>query len=217
MKRFICIILVSVLCVVLCSCGKTKDYNISETEKTESQSNYEIIGTGSKEFIFTVIGTDEKSITYSIKTDKQTVAEALIENNLIIGKQGTLGYVINTVNGEELNYQKDGSYWAFLINNEYAATTIDNTIIIDDTEYILKAEKDETFKPSEAVDKYYTLTNSDKKAICNYIQDRYDYYDGVNGGYAGDKYSDTIMQEAAKKYGITGEQAYIIWMNMYSY
>ena len=190
---------------------------MSETEKTESQSNYEIIGTGSKQFVFTVIGTDEKSVTYTIKTDKRTVAEALIENNLIIGEQGALGYVINTVNGEELNYQKDGCYWTFLINNEYAATTIDTTTIVDNTEYILKAEKDETFKPSEAVDKYYTLTNSDKKAICNYIQDRYDYYDSKNGGYAGDKYSDTIMREAATKYGITEEQAYIIWMNMYSY
>ena len=200
------------LMFVFCSCGNETDTNISETEKTESQSNYEIIGTGSKQFIFTVIGTNEKSVTYTIKTDKRTVAEALIENNLIIGEQGTLGYVINTVNGEELNYQKDGCYWTFLINNEYAATTI-----VDNTEYILKAEKDETFKPSEAVDKYYTLTNSDKKAICNYIQERYDYYDSINGGYAGDKYSDTIMREAAKRYGITEEQAYIIWMNMYSY
>lgn len=205
------------LMFVFCSCGNETDTNISETEKTESQNSYEIIGTGSKQFIFTVIGTDEKRVTYTIKTDKQTVAEALIENNLIKGEQGALGYVINAVNGEELNYQKDGCYWTFLINNEYAATTIDNTTIVDNTEYTLIAEKDETFKPSETVDKYYTLTNSEKKAICNYIQNRYDYYDSVNGGYAGDKYSDIIMQEAAKKYGITEEQAYIIWMNMYSY
>lgn len=217
MKKIYCLMLCFCLMFVFCSCGNEADTNISETEKTESQSNYEIIGKGSKQFIFTVIGTDEKSVTYTIKTDKRTVAEALIENNLIIGEQGTLGYVINTVNGEELNYQKDGCYWTFLINNEYAATTIDTTTIVDNTEYILKAEKDETFKPSEVVDKYYTLTNSDKKAICNYIQDRYDYYDSINGGYAGDKYSDTIMREAATKYGISEEQAYIIWMNMYSY
>lgn len=217
MKKICCLMLCFCLIFVFCSCGKTNDSNISEIEKTETQSNFEIIGTGSKQFLFTVIGTDEKSVTYTIKTDKQTVAEALVENNLIVGEHSSYGFAINTVNGEELNHQKDGGYWAFLINNEYAATTIDDTTIIDNTEYTLIAEKDETFKPSETVDKYYTLTNSEKKAICNYIQDRYDYYDSANGGYAGDKYSDTIMREAAKKYGITEEQAYIIWMNMYSY
>lgn len=206
-----------VIVFTFCSCGNKTDSNISELEKTETQSSFEIIGNGNKQFIFTVIGTNKNSVSYTIKTDKQNVAEALVEYNLITGEHSSYGFAINTANGEELNYQKDGSYWAFLINNEYAATTIDNTTIVDNTEYTLIAEKDETFKPSETVDKYYTLTNSEKKAICNYIQDRYDYYDSVNGGYAGDKYSDTIMQEAAKKYGITEEQAYIIWMNMYSY
>lgn len=72
----------------------------------------------------------------------------------------------------------------------------------------------DTYTPK---DKYSSLTNSEKKAICEYIQSRYDYYDLLNGGYAGDKYSDTIMQEAADKYGIIAEQAFIIWCNMYSY
>ena len=66
-------------------------------------------------------------------------------------------------------------------------------------------------------DKYMNLTNSEKKEICNYIQERYDYYDKLNGGYSGDKYSDTIMQEAAKKYGLTTMQIKLIWMNSYSY
>lgn len=65
--------------------------------------------------------------------------------------------------------------------------------------------------------KYNSLTNEEKKEICNYIQSRYDYYDKINGGYAGDKYTDTIMEEAAKKYGLSVSQIDIIWMNMYSY
>ena len=63
----------------------------------------------------------------------------------------------------------------------------------------------------------YGLTNSDKKAICSFIQSRYDYYDILNGGYAGDKYSDIIMEEAAEKYDITADEAFDIWLNMYSY
>lgn len=64
---------------------------------------------------------------------------------------------------------------------------------------------------------YNSLSNADKKAICEYIQSRYDYYDSLNGGYAGDKYSDTIMEEAANKYGLSVSQIEIIWMKMYSY
>lgn len=66
-------------------------------------------------------------------------------------------------------------------------------------------------------DKYSSLTNKEKKEICQYIESRYEYYDKLNGGYSGDKYSDTIMEETAKKYGLTVTQIEIIWMNMYSY
>lgn len=65
--------------------------------------------------------------------------------------------------------------------------------------------------------KYNSLSNSEKKAIGDYIQSRYDYYDKKAGGYTGDKYSDTIMQEAADKYGLSVSQVNIIWMNYYSY
>lgn len=66
-------------------------------------------------------------------------------------------------------------------------------------------------------DKYSSLTNKEKKEICAYIESQYKYYDELNGGYSGDKYSDTIMKEAAQKYGLTVSQIEIIWMNMYSY
>ena len=68
-----------------------------------------------------------------------------------------------------------------------------------------------------AEDRYNSLTNKDKLLICDYIQDRYDYYDELEGGYAGDKYSDTIWEEAAAKYGLTTQQISLIWGNLYSY
>lgn len=64
---------------------------------------------------------------------------------------------------------------------------------------------------------YNSLTNSDKKAICHYIQSQYDYYNRLCGGDSGDKYSDIIMQDAAKKYGLSVSQIEIIWVNYYSY
>ena len=64
---------------------------------------------------------------------------------------------------------------------------------------------------------YNSLTKSEKKEICNYIQERYNYYDAINGGKSGNKYSDIIMQEAADKYNLSVTQIGIIWANLYSY
>jgi len=60
------------------------------------------------------------------------------------------------------------------------------------------------------------ITGSKKRKICQFIKERYAYYDNLYGGYSGDRFSDTIMQEAADKYGITEQEAFIIWCNMYS-
>lgn len=65
--------------------------------------------------------------------------------------------------------------------------------------------------------RYSSLSDGNKKSIGYFIKDRYDYYDSINGGYAGDKYSDRIMQEAANEYGLSVSQIEIIWMNFYSY
>lgn len=65
--------------------------------------------------------------------------------------------------------------------------------------------------------RYSSLSDGNKKSIGYFIKGRYDYYDSINGGYAGDKYSDQIMQEAANKYGLSVNQIEIIWMNFYSY
>ncbi len=69
----------------------------------------------------------------------------------------------------------------------------------------------------EKVNNYSSLTNNDKKDICNYIQSRYDYYDSIEGSYSGDKYTDQIWKEAEEKYNLTSSQLDQIWMYSYKY
>ncbi len=64
---------------------------------------------------------------------------------------------------------------------------------------------------------YDTMTTSEKKRICEYIQSRYDYYDRLEGRQTGDKYSDQIWQEVMDNYGLEEWQVSVIWMNYYSY
>ena len=47
---------------------------------------------------------------------------------------------VKTVNGVTLDYDKDGKYWAFYVNGEYAQTGVDSTDITAGAEYSFKAE-----------------------------------------------------------------------------
>ena len=92
---------------------------------------------------FTVITTDleGKETTHKIKTDAATVGEALIEEGLIKGHTTDYGLYVDEVNGIALDWDKDGKYWAFYINGEYATTGIDGTEIAADTTYGLTLTK----------------------------------------------------------------------------
>ena len=91
---------------------------------------------------FTVVVTDPegKETTFQIKTAAKTVGEALLAEGLIAGEPSDYGLYITTVNGITLDWEKDGKYWAFYINGEYAQTGADSTEIEADATYAFKAE-----------------------------------------------------------------------------
>ena len=91
---------------------------------------------------FTVVTTDlnGKETTHTIKTDAATVGEALIEEGLIAGEPSDYGLYVTTVNGITLDWDKDGKYWAFYINGEYAQTGVDTTNVEAGTVYTFKPE-----------------------------------------------------------------------------
>ena len=91
---------------------------------------------------FTVITTDlqGKETTHKIKTDAVTVGDALIEEGLIKGHTTDYGLYVDEVNGIALDWDKDGKYWAFYINGEYAQTGVDTTNVEDGAVYTFKPE-----------------------------------------------------------------------------
>ena len=90
----------------------------------------------------TVITTDMdgKETTHKIKTDATTVGEALIEEGLIKGHTTDYGLYVDEVNGIALDWEKDGKYWAFYINGEYAMTGVDATNVESGAIYTFKPE-----------------------------------------------------------------------------
>ena len=101
-----------------------------------------MVACGAKKVTFTVITTDLDGIetSFEIKTDAKTVGEALVNEGLIKGHTTDYGLYVDEVNGIALDWDKDGKYWAFYINGEYAATGVDVTEIEAGAVYTFKPE-----------------------------------------------------------------------------
>ena len=82
-----------------------------------------------------------KETRFEIHTDETTVGAALSKLELIAGEQGDYGLYMHTVNGQTLDWDKDGMYWAFYVNGEYALKGVDQTEIDPAATYMIKAEK----------------------------------------------------------------------------
>ncbi len=98
-------------------------------------------GEGNTEFAFKVITASGETKTFTVRTDKEKVGEALLDAGLIAGDDGPYGLYVKTVDGETLDYETHGKYWAFYVDGSYAATGVDVTKIESGKEYCFKAEK----------------------------------------------------------------------------
>ena len=97
-------------------------------------------GKGSKTVVVEVAAIDQK-VTFTIKTDKTTVGEALMEHGLIDGEMGEWGLYVKEVNGMVADYDVDQTYWAFYVNGEYGMSGVDMTEINEADVYKLELTK----------------------------------------------------------------------------
>lgn len=144
-KKILSYILLTVLiaAMALVSVGCSDKENTSATEKpvvTTASNEVTVLGEGARTFDFTVTDFEGKVTAFIINTDKETVGEALLELGLLEGKEGPYGLYVKTVNGITADFDKDGKYWAFYIDGEYAMTGVDVTNIETGKTYAFKVE-----------------------------------------------------------------------------
>ena len=122
--------------------GSAVDGNVVNDSQVENitASDVTILGDGENIFSFSVVDVDGREKFYEIHTDKTMVGEALLELNLIAGDAGDFGLYVKTVDGITVDYDKDGKYWAFYVNGQYAVTGVDATPIVEGEEYSFKVE-----------------------------------------------------------------------------
>lgn len=209
--------LLLVLTIILCSCGANESVdsdietsNIEETQLAEIEQARKYVIEEFKNDVDSLSNTKNIENYYKKYYDDDVISNIYF---YCIAKQ-QYGHYVSL--GDE-KYLDLAIEYALRIDPDYSGEFSDEM-----HEFVLEIVPTDNLEQehNEIIvkeDKYNSLTNSDKKEICKYIKDRYSYYDNINGGYAGDKYSDVIMQEAADKYGLTVKQIEIIYMNSYSY
>ncbi len=78
---------------------------------------------------FIVTHSDGKKVAYAVKTDKDNLGDALIENEIIKGEEGPYGIYVTEINGEVADYDEDGSYWYFYKDGEPLMEGVSSTPI----------------------------------------------------------------------------------------
>lgn len=128
----VCIVLIAVMALFTTGCNDGKTVSTPSEAQVSSQT---------AEFTLKVTDADGKETDFTINSDKKTVGEALLDKGLIAGDESEYGLYVKTVNGVTLDYDKDGMYWAFYENGQYASKGVDSTDITAGAEYAFKAEK----------------------------------------------------------------------------
>ncbi len=119
-----CTVLIAAMALTYAGCE-----NSEEASTPEESRVYTVKGEGETVFYFIAVGLDKKEACFEIRTNKETVGEALEELGLIEGEEGPYGIYVKTVNGETHDYNEDGKYWAFYINGTSAISGADSTKI----------------------------------------------------------------------------------------
>ena len=134
----VCTLLIAAMALFTTGCNTNSTNPGNQLEVLPE--NIVVLGEGETQFIFTVTDVNGVQTAYEIHTDKKIVGEALQALELIDGEEGMYGLYVKTVNGQTLDYDKDGKYWAFYIDGKMAPSGVDMTEITHGVTYSFKAE-----------------------------------------------------------------------------
>lgn len=88
---------------------------------------------GSKTVTIEVISQSQECTVYELKTDAEFLKQAMEETEGLTfsGTESSYGLMIDTVNEEKADYNVNGAYWAFFVNDEYCQYGIDTQPVMD--------------------------------------------------------------------------------------
>lgn len=132
---FLLALALSFTLIFVVSCGsETEPWD--EAIYTENQT----MGEGKTNFALEVC-VGENKVTFNLSTNEKMLDKALLELELIEGKDDKYGLYIERVNGILADYSIDQTYWALYVDGEYAMTGISSTEVKPGVTYKLSREK----------------------------------------------------------------------------
>ncbi len=140
LRHIVCIVLIAAMALLATGCANSKAPAAPSSGAYTAQPDGSVLGQGSTQFTFSIVDGEGKETTYTIKTDKQIVGDALIELGLIDGESSDYGLYVKTVNGLTFDYDTHKKYWAFYVNDDYALSGVDSTEIAEGSKYTFKVE-----------------------------------------------------------------------------
>ena len=145
LSRILCMMLIVAMALFTVGCKNEKDakksgQDVNVTEQGKDSAVTEL-GQGAVSFDFSVVDKDGNETKFVIHTDKETVGDALLENDLIAGEESEYGLYVKKVNGIVADYDVNQTYWAFYVNGEYAMSGVNSTKIEAGAEYSFRVSK----------------------------------------------------------------------------
>lgn len=124
MKRTVRTVIAALLVIVaifsLAACAKVPPEGLWENA---TYRNDMTLGNGAKTIEVTV-EAGEYSVVFTVKTDKDTLADALVEHGLILGEETQYGLSVYYVNGIKADWNTDGAYWSVYEGESYATSGV---------------------------------------------------------------------------------------------
>ena len=127
LSLILCMVLIAATALFAAGCSEKK--TPETVDGTTVYADGDVLGEGAKQFTLVVADKDGNETTLEIHTDKDTVGEALLDNQVIAGEDSEYGLYVKTVNGITADYDKDGTYWAFSVNGELSQKGVDQTYV----------------------------------------------------------------------------------------
>ncbi len=135
-KKLLSTLLAILALLTLLSLAACEDVEKAGLWENATYRSDETLGEGEKT-ILVEVKAEEKSVTFTVKTDKETVGAALLEHALISGDEGPYGLYVTHVNGMKAIYEEDKSYWSFYSDGAYMMSGVDTTPVEDGKHYEL--------------------------------------------------------------------------------
>ena len=93
---------------------------------------------GAKKIMLEVVHGDGTSASFTVKTDAEKLGDALKSiDGLITGEDGPYGLMVDTVDGETADWNRNQSWWCLSKGGKRLDTGVDSTVISDGEHYEL--------------------------------------------------------------------------------